>query len=75
MDITRIFQVGYGYYPNPTCIKKKKKKKQKKNKNPKPLLPCVKVLRKRSGVKGLLRIEIGNTKDKCIDMDAFSSIV
>ena len=56
-------------------LKKKNKKNKKKNKNPKPLLPCVKVLRKRSGVKGLLRIEIGNTKDKCIDMDAFSSIV
>ena len=67
MDITRIFRVGYGYYPNPTRIKKKK--------NPKPLLPCAKVLRTRNAVKGLLRIEIGNTKDKCIDMDAFSSIV
>ena len=25
MDITRIVRVGYGYYPNPTRIKKKKK--------------------------------------------------
>ena len=25
MDITRIFRVGYGYYPNPTRKKKKKK--------------------------------------------------
>ena len=26
MDITRIVWVGYGYYPNPTRIKKKKNK-------------------------------------------------
>ena len=24
MDITQIVRVGYGYYPNPTCIKNKK---------------------------------------------------
>ena len=27
MDITRIVRVGYGYYPNPSRIKKKKKTK------------------------------------------------